>query len=98
MKLFKFDQNISSPNTIKDFLYQSWYRGLGQSLNIKFWSFFITGVIIFGGCGIWVEVGKILLSMHTNKDGSSSFIDLNKSIILFILNINQNQSYIKINS
>lgn len=87
MKIFKFDESISSPNTIKDFLYQSWYRGLGQSLNIKFWSFFITGVIIFGGCGIWVEAGKILLSVHSNKDGNYSFIDLNKSIIFYITTI-----------
>ncbi|WP_336935824.1 hypothetical protein [Acinetobacter soli] len=87
MKIFKFDKSISSPNTIKDFLYQSWYRGLGQSLNIKFWSFFITGVIIFGGCGIWVEVGKILLSVHSDEDGNCSFIDLNKSIIFYITTI-----------
>lgn len=95
MSLFKFDKNLSSPNTVKEFLYQSWYRGLGQSLNIKFWSFFITGIVVFGGCGIWVEVSKLLLSSNLEKtsitvlsnSSEKSLAELNKSIIFYITTV-----------
>lgn len=83
MNPFKFDEDISSPNTVKEFFYQSWFRSLGQSLNIKYWSFFITGIIIFGGCGIWVEIGKTL----TSTEAKVSFTELNKSIIFYITTI-----------
>lgn len=66
------------------FLVDSWYYSLSKTISIKFWAFFVTGIVIFGGCGVWLEVGKLLVSYWQHPAESLDFQKLNEALLFYI--------------
>lgn len=69
-------------HTVLLFLEESWFRSLSKTVSIKFWAYFITGIVIFGGSGVWLEVGKIILD-HSNGR-NISINNLNQALLFYI--------------
>lgn len=63
-----------SEDTLNKCIKEATLRVTGQIRNVNFWSYFITGIVIFGGCGIWFEIGNLLTSENTNLKPVSTAI------------------------
>lgn len=63
-----------SEDTLNKCIKEATLRVTGQIKNINFWSYFITGIVIFGGCGIWFEIGNLITSDNTNLKALSTAI------------------------
>ena len=85
-KLFVLPKSFEKKNnnTIKLFLHTSWFKSLSKIYSIKFWSFFITGIVIFGGCGVWLEVAKVLIYYFENPGKTPPFLELNKALLFYV--------------
>lgn len=84
--LFVLPKNFETKNknTIKLFLYSSWFKSLSKIHSIKFWSFFITGIVIFGGCGVWLEVAKVLMVYFQDSTKEIPLEELNKALLFYV--------------
>jgi hypothetical protein len=55
-----------------------WYelksRFMAPVGQVSFWVFLILGVFLFSACGVWVELGKYILSSSKNLDGIQTAI------------------------
>lgn len=67
-----------SDNTLKKCINEATLRVTGQIKNVNFWSYFITGIVIFGGCGIWFEIGNLITS------DSNQLKPLSTAIIFYV--------------
>lgn len=79
-KKYTSDKELSVISFFKD----SWHFSLSKTISIKFWAYFITGIVIFGGVGVWLEVVDLLVQTYKTPDKPIDYSDLNSALLFYI--------------
>ncbi|KXZ62325.1 hypothetical protein [Acinetobacter venetianus] len=79
-KKYTNDKELSIISFFKD----SWHYSLSKTISIKFWAYFITGIVVFGGVGVWLEVVDLLVEYHKNSKKTLNYSDLNSALLFYI--------------
>lgn len=66
------------------FLKDSWHHSLAKAISIKFWAYFLTGIVIFGGIGVWLEVVDLLIEHHKFPQNKIDYSKLNSAMLFYI--------------
>lgn len=66
------------------FFKDSWHHSLSKTISIKFWAYFITGIVIFGGIGVWIEVIDLIIEKLKFPNGTLDFSKLNGALLFYI--------------
>lgn len=61
-------------NSFKPLWYELKDRFLAPVGQVTFWVYLTLGIIVFSACGIWVELGKYILSTGKSLDGMQTAI------------------------
>lgn len=66
------------------FFRDSWHYSLSKTISIKFWAYFITGIVIFGGIGVWIEVVDLVIEKLKSPAKTLDFSKLNGALLFYI--------------